>query len=117
MKSIIIIVPQVFCSDCFFSVSLSLCYIMEVRCRHCCKSLFKGDSILFNAHHEVKQQITDVGCQVDESDCCSYMIPENVPDWIMDVINQVYLIILYYQDFKKSTTHIYMNINFVYVYV
>lgn len=61
--------------------------IMEVRCRHCCKSLFKGDSILFNAHHEVKQRATDVGCQADESDC-SYMIPENVPDIFMDAIDQ-----------------------------
>ncbi|XP_018305220.1 E3 ubiquitin-protein ligase RNF180 [Mycetomoellerius zeteki] len=63
---------------------------MEVRCKHCCKSLFKGDSILFNAHHEVKpkQQTMDVGCQVDESDCCSYMTPENAPNWIMNAINQ-----------------------------
>lgn len=65
---------------------------MEVRCRHCCKSLFKSDSILLNAHCEVKQRTTDVECQGDESDCCSYMTPENVPDWIMDAIDQVYLI-------------------------
>lgn len=73
---------------------------MEVRCKHCCKSLFKGDSILFNAHHEVKpkQQTMDVGCQVDESDCCSYMTPENAPNWIMNAINQVYLL---YQDFTN----------------
>ena len=64
-------------------------YIMEVRCRRCCKSLFKGDSILFNAHHEVKQQMTDVGCQANESNC-SYMTLENAPDWIINAIDQVY---------------------------
>lgn len=60
---------------------------MEVRCRHCCKSLFKGTSILFNAHNEVKQSPSDTGCEV-ESDCCSYVTPENAPDWIMNSINQ-----------------------------
>ncbi|GAB1866142.1 E3 ubiquitin-protein ligase [Camponotus japonicus] len=63
-------------------------YIMEVRCKHCCKSLFKGDSILFNAHHEIKQHPIDLGCQADNSDYCSYMTSENVPDWIMNIINQ-----------------------------
>lgn len=63
---------------------------MEVRCKHCCKSLFKGDSILFNAHHEIKQHSIDSGCQADNSDYCSYMTSENVPDWIINIINQVY---------------------------
>ncbi|CAL1676275.1 unnamed protein product [Lasius platythorax] len=61
---------------------------MEVRCKHCCKSLFKGDSILFNAHYEVKQHPIDLRCQADKSDCCSYMTAESVPDWIMNIINQ-----------------------------
>lgn len=63
---------------------------MEIRCKHCCKSLFRGDSILFNAHYEIKQHPTDLGCQADNSDYCSYMTSENVPDWIMNIINQVY---------------------------
>ncbi|KAL6267576.1 E3 ubiquitin-protein ligase RNF180-like [Pogonomyrmex barbatus] len=61
---------------------------MEVRCRHCCKSLFKGDSVLFNAHHEVKQDAANMKCQLNEFDCCSYMTLENVPDWIMNAIDQ-----------------------------
>jgi len=73
---------------------------MEMRCKHCCKSLFKGDFILINAHHDTKQQATDVGCnQADKSDCCSYMTPENAPDWIMDAIDQVYFP---YQNFKNK---------------
>lgn len=73
---------------------------MEVRCKHCCKSLFKGDSILLNAHHEVKQQITDIECQGDESEYCSYMTPENAPNWIMSAIDQVY--------FPYKNMHIYV---------
>lgn len=81
---------------------------MEVRCKHCCKFLFKGDDILFNAHHEVKQQVTDVGCEA-ELDYCSYMIPENVPDWIMDTINQVHLP---YQDLKITQVYMCMKYEF-----
>ncbi|XP_014467431.1 PREDICTED: E3 ubiquitin-protein ligase RNF180-like [Dinoponera quadriceps] len=61
---------------------------MEVRCKHCCKHLFKGDSMLLNAHHQIKRHPTDMGCKTDEYDCCSYMTVENVPDWILDVIEQ-----------------------------
>lgn len=46
----------------------------------------------------------DLECQADESDCCSYMIPENVPDWIMDAIDQVYLS---YQDFQNIHVYVY----------
>lgn len=62
---------------------------MEVRCKHCCKQLFKGDSMLLNAHYKIKQHPTDVGCKTDEYDCCSYMTVENVPDWILGIIEQV----------------------------
>ncbi|EZA47472.1 hypothetical protein X777_15599 [Ooceraea biroi] len=48
----------------------------------------EGDSVLFNAHHEVKQHPADTGCQVEESDCCSYMMAENIPSWIMNLIDQ-----------------------------
>jgi len=63
---------------------------MEIRCKHCCKSLFKGDSILFNAHYEVILHSTNIGCQTDGSNYCSYMTVENIPSWIMNVIDQVY---------------------------
>lgn len=67
---------------------------MEVRCKHCCKFLFKGDSTLFNAHHKLKQHAMDVECQMNESDCSSYMIPENVPNWIMEAIDQVSILLI-----------------------
>lgn len=78
---------------------INIClHIMKVRCKHCCKPLFKGDFILFNAHHEVKQHSTDTGChQADESDCCSYMSAENIPSWILNLIDQVYFSIKIYK--------------------
>jgi hypothetical protein len=63
---------------------------MEIKCKHCCKSLFKGDSILFNAHYEVIRHAADIGCQTDGPNYCSYMTTENIPSWIMDLIDQVY---------------------------
>lgn len=63
---------------------------MEVRCKHCCKYLFKDKSMLLNAHYEVKQHSMDIGCIVDKPDYCSYMTAENTPQWIMNIIHQVY---------------------------
>lgn len=64
---------------------------MEVRCRHCGQYLFKDDYMLLNAHQEIKQHPRDVGCKTDEDDYCSYMSVEHVPNWISDVIEQVYI--------------------------
>lgn len=84
--------------------------IMEVRCKHCCKTLLKGDSILLNAHCEVKQHPTDVGCQTEESDCCSYMTAENVPSWIMNLIDQVYsLMKIYLKVFKGKCMYVFVS--------
>lgn len=68
---------------------------MEVRCRRCCKSLFKGTNILFNTHNEVKQSPSNMGCET-KSNCCnnSYVTLENAPDWIMDSINQVCIFLI-----------------------
>lgn len=63
---------------------------MEVKCKHCRKDLFDKDSTwLLTSHSEIKKNLTDVGCGVNDSESCSYISEDNIPEWIECIINQV----------------------------
>ncbi|CAL7943280.1 unnamed protein product [Xylocopa violacea] len=62
---------------------------MEVKCKHCRKSLFDIKCIpLLTSHSEVKNISTDVGCDTDGPESCSYMSDEKLPKWVEHAINQ-----------------------------
>ncbi|CAK9817537.1 E3 ubiquitin-protein ligase RNF180 [Anthophora plagiata] len=62
---------------------------MEVKCKHCRKDLFNKLSIqLLTSHGEVKRNNKDMGCGINDPECCSYMSMEKLPEWIEHAITQ-----------------------------
>ncbi|XP_026667251.1 E3 ubiquitin-protein ligase RNF180-like [Ceratina calcarata] len=62
---------------------------MEVKCKHCRKDLFDNERIpLMTSHGEVKRSCMDVGCGAANSESCSYLPTEMLPEWIEHAINQ-----------------------------
>ena len=62
---------------------------MEVKCKHCRKDLFNKEPIhLLTSHSEAKTNSMDVGCEANSSDSCLYMLEDNVPEWIQNIINR-----------------------------
>lgn len=63
--------------------------MMEVKCKHCRKNLFNKECIsLFTSHNEIKKNLTDVGCETNNFESCSYISVEKLPKWIEHTINQ-----------------------------
>lgn len=70
--------------------------MMEVKCKHCRKNLFNKECIsLFTSHNEIKKNLTDVGCETNNFESCSYISVEKLPKWIEHIINQVKFLLNY----------------------
>ncbi|XP_031843787.1 E3 ubiquitin-protein ligase RNF180-like isoform X2 [Nomia melanderi] len=63
---------------------------MEVKCKLCRKNLFNNKPIqLLTSHSEIKQNLVDIGCgNTNDTDSSSYLPIENVPEWIVNIVNQ-----------------------------